>query len=55
MQATSSLHPLVKLPLRLAFLVGLGWVVDRFFHTGWLLAVCLLSVVDRELWEFVER
>jgi F0F1-type ATP synthase assembly protein I len=29
-------------------LVGCGWLVDRFFHTGWLLGICVLSLIDRE-------
>jgi len=40
---------LLRTLIRAAMLVGCGWLVDRFFHTGWLLGVCTLSVIDREL------
>jgi len=32
-----------------ACLVGFGWIIDHALHTGWLVAICLLSVIDREL------
>ena len=35
-------------------LVGLGWVLNYFFHTGWLVGICLLSVLDCELYWLAE-
>jgi len=29
-------------------LVGSGWLVDHYFHTGWVLGICLRSVFDHE-------
>ena len=40
---------LVRVFLRGLFLVGLGWLLDHFLRTGWLVGICLLSVADREL------
>ena len=44
----------LRLGLRAAFLILFGWLVDRFWHTGWLLGICILSVIDREVVSIID-
>lgn len=39
---------LVRIVLRSAALIGCGWLVDRYFHTGWAVGILVVSVFERE-------
>jgi hypothetical protein len=43
------MRKLITIALRTAFLIGIGWCIDHFVQIGWIVSICLLSVIDREL------
>lgn len=46
---------MLKPAIRLALMIGAGWTIDHYFHTGWVAAIGLLGAIDWTLYSMAHE